>query len=55
MRFGENAGSNRRRASAWNGGSEVMGGARPMGAGRSSGPGRSSLTTTERDVKFSVS
>ena len=32
-----------------------MGGARPIGAGRSSGPGRTSLTTTEREVKCSVS
>ena len=40
---------------AWNGGSEVIGGDRPIGAGRSSGPGRSSLTTTEREVKCSVS
>ena len=55
MRLGENAGSKRRRARAWNGGSDVMGGARPIGAGRSSGPGRTSLTTTDRDVKCSVS
>jgi hypothetical protein len=40
---------------AWKGGSDVIGGDSPIGAGRSSGPGRSSLTTTEREVKFSVS
>ena len=39
----------------WNGGSEVIGGATPIGAGRSLSSGRSSLTTTERDVKCSVS
>ena len=39
----------------WKGGSEVIGGDSPIGAGRSSGPGRSSLTTTEREVKCSVS
>jgi hypothetical protein len=55
MALGEKAGSSIRRTMAWKGGSEVMGGASPMGAGRSSGPGRRSLTTTERDVKFSVS
>ena len=41
--------------SAWNGGSDVIGGATPIGAGRSFSPGRISLTTTERDVKCSVS
>jgi len=55
MIFGPNAGNSRRRASWWNGGSEVMGGAIPIGAGRSSSFGRSSLITTERDVKCSVS
>ena len=39
----------------WNGGSEVIGGATPIGAGRSLSSGRISLTTTERDVKWSVS
>ena len=53
--LGPKAGSSIRRAMAWNGGSEVIGGDSPMGAGRSSGPGRSSLTTTEREVKCSVS
>jgi hypothetical protein len=55
MVLGAKAGSSILRTMAWKGGSEVMGGASPMGAGRSSGPGRRSLTTTERDVKFSVS
>src|SRR5207302_372505 len=53
--FGENAGRSSRRALAWNGGSDVIGGATPIGAGRSSSPGRNSLTTTDRDVKCSVS
>ena len=53
--LGPKAGSSIPRAMAWNGGSEVIGGDSPMGAGRSSGPGRSSLTTTEREVKCSVS
>jgi len=53
--LGPKAGSSIPRAMAWKGGSEVIGGDSPMGAGRSSGPGRSSLTTTEREVKCSVS
>ena len=53
--LGVKAGSSIRRAMAWNGGSEVIGGDSPIGAGRSSGPGLRSLTTTERDVKWSVS
>ena len=53
--LGAKAGSSIPRAMAWKGGSEVIGGDSPMGAGRSSGPGRSSLTTTEREVKCSVS
>jgi hypothetical protein len=53
--LGPKAGSSIPRAMAWKGGSDVIGGDNPIGAGRSSGPGRSSLTTTEREVKFSVS
>ena len=49
---GANAGSSRRRAKAWNGGSDVMGGAPPMGAGSS---GFSSDTTTPWLEKCSVS
>ena len=49
---GANAGSNSRRAKAWNGGSDVMGGAPPTGAGSS---GRSSDTTTPWLEKCSVS
>ena len=52
MAWGEKAGSNRRRAPWWKGGSDEMGGAMPMGA-RSGG--RYSVTTTLRDVKCSVS
>ena len=53
--LGPKAGSSIPRAMAWKGGSDVIGGDRPIGAGRSSGPGRSSPTTTEREVKCSVS
>ena len=52
MALGEKAGSSRRRAPWWNGGSDEMGGAMPRGAGAS---GRPSVTTTEREVKCSVS
>src|SRR5690606_31734939 len=51
--WGENAGSNMRRASAWKGGSDEMGGAIPSGA--SSIGGRWLLTMMLRDVKCSVS
>ena len=55
--FGENAGSSRRRAPAWKGGSLVIGGAPPMGAGAASSTwlGFSWPTTTLRLVKWSVS
>jgi hypothetical protein len=52
---GAKAGKIKRRAIAWNGGSDVMGGATPIGAGRSSSVGRPLPMTTVRLVKFSVS
>ena len=48
---GAKPGSSRRRAPLWKGGWDEMGGAMPMGA--MSG-GRFSVTTSLRDVKFSV-
>ncbi len=51
--WGANAGSSRRRAPWWNGGSDVMGGAIPAGA--ISMGGRNGDMTTLRDVNRSVS
>ena len=53
MAWGEKAGSRRRRAGLWNGGSDEMGGAMPAGA--SSSGGRNGDITTLRDVNRSVS
>ncbi len=52
MACGAKAGSSRRRAPWWNGGSDEIGGATPRGAGAI---GRPSFTMTFREVKCSVS
>ena len=53
MACGANAGSSRRRASWWKGGSDEIGGATPIGV--RGAIGRPSFTMTLRDVKCSVS